>query len=318
MKKLCFLLIFLVSFGLFIFGDTGGQEEIDFLLFMPNSSNQFVNEDQAGNQLDYLAAYLLSRNLVPAQICVYGYSAVAVNDIEPVTLSRDRAFFVINELEKRGVPGELFSVPVAYGEVGIWGANTSEENRLPNRRVRILLDGNFITPDTLAAAEPAIMPVITVTENPIAEPEKNTNESVTKFPWMILLPLIILALLALLALLLFRRKIHPIISSPDEETDEETPPVPPAAPPSPPAKEPAEVPAAAPIPVPVASSIITVNLEEEIRFCAYELYLGRNGQNEDAYVDWCMAVLEVGSRYKADGYRVYLDAGTWWAEKTFG
>ena len=179
MKKLCTSMLIFAFLGLPAFGDTG-EQEIDFLLFLPNSSNRFVNEEQEMVHLDNLARYLLSRNIAPGQIHVHGYTAAAKNDVEPVELSRDRAFFVINELERRGVPSILFSEPVAHGEVDLWGSNITEGERNPNRRVRIMLDGSYLAAAGFTAAE-------------------ETAVQRALFPWRLLL----LPLLALLAALLF-------------------------------------------------------------------------------------------------------------------
>ena len=241
--------------GLPAFGDTG-EQEIDFLLFSPNSSNRFVDEEREKIHLDNLARYLLSRDLAPGQIHVHGYTAAAKNDVEPMGLSKDRAFFVINELERRGVPSILFSEPVAHGEVDLWGSNITEGDRNPNRRVRIMLDGNYLTAAALVATE-------------------ETAGARSWFPW-VLLPL--LALLALFLLFMLRSK---------EGTT-----------------------AAA-----VTACGSYVNLEEEIRRRAYELYLAREGQNGDADTDWYKAVPEICARYEAAVYDVYTEDGYWWAHR---
>jgi len=313
MKKLCLMMIFSVFLCFFSYGqsqpgpqggteakgqgssvDTSVQEEIDFLLFLPNSGNQFVNQDQARVQLDKLAKYLAGRNLIPGQIAVYGYSAAASNNIEPVNLSKDRAFFVIGELQKRGVPKELFSDPVGYGEVNLWGGNTNEQNRSPNRRVRILVDGTVLTPSTLKAAEPE--PVVSSAdsnEKPAAQAQ-TTDESGFRIPWEILLPLLIIALIALIVFLLARSRRR-----------------------SRAAAAPEPVPAAVPVVavVPAAVSYTTVNLDEEIRLRAYGLYEERNGQNGDADGDWYKAVVEICGKYEAAGYGTYAETGSWWARK---
>jgi len=169
MKKFCSTIVF-ASLLLFIIGaGVSAEEEIDFLLFAPDSIDRFANEEQETIHLDNLAKYLLGRNLLPGQISVRGYAAMAHNDIDPMYLSTGRAIFVINELQRRGVPAELFSEPVGHGEVDLWGANITEEDRSPNRRVRIFIDGEMLT---IAA--------LTVT------PE----ESAASFPWwLLLLPL---------------------------------------------------------------------------------------------------------------------------------
>jgi len=263
-------------------GDAGSgeQEEIDYLLFLPNSSNMFVNEDQAMIQLDNLARYLRARDLIPGQIHVSGYAAAAINDIEPLDLSRNRAIFVISELQRRGVSGALFSEPVGHGEVNFWGSNVDEEERSPNRRVRILLDGAYLTPAALVFAEAPVQETI-------------TDESDSKFPWIFLLPLLLIPLIAALAA---KRKKKPV---------DQIAPAPP--------------PKVVPVPV-VLPSAVTIdslaNIEEEIRFRAYELCLERNYQNGYADEDWYKAVSEVSARYAARGYQVYVSDGSWWVRKT--
>ena len=117
-KKFCFLLILFVLCSLFAFADEPedieNSEEVEFLLFMPNSSNLFANERQAIQQLDRLARFLIDRDLNAGQIYVYGHTAYAQNDIEPEELARNRALFIMSELQKRGVPDHLFAEPIAY------------------------------------------------------------------------------------------------------------------------------------------------------------------------------------------------------------
>jgi hypothetical protein len=308
MKKLFYIVIFFAFCGSLAFTDNGEQEEVDYLLFALNSSSQFENERQASIQLDNLADYLKGKNLSPFQIIVYGYSAFAANDIDPLILSRERALFVINELQKRGVSRELFSDPVGYGSVDLWGSNTTEEDKIPNRRVRIVLDGNVITPVTIQAIEPIVEPIIEpvvepVIESPIAEKEAViTQESPqskqkVKFPWW----LILLALLAIIAaLLLSKLRKKPKTAKP---VTEEKPVI--------------IAPIAAPVAVAVAvTSETIVNLDEEILFRSYELYLERNGQSEDRIVDWYTAVQQICAKYEADGYQTYAADGSWWARRT--
>ena len=300
MKKLSLALVVFVFLSFFVFGDTNGQEDVDFLLFMPNSGNQFVNQKQAMTQLDYLAQYLMDKDLTAGQIYIYGYAAAAVNDIDPAILSRDRALFVINELLKRGVPKDLFSDPVAYGAVDLWGSNADEADRIPNRRVRILVDGNVVTPDAIKPAAPVPETPVVVAEKtpePVSPPVKQGS----KLPWIILL---ILLILALLIFLLSRRK-----KTSNETIQETTPPVPPPLPDNEPVKD------AEPVAAPFALKAILVYLEDEIRFHAYELYQQRNGQNENALEDWHTSVHEICARYEADGYQTYIEEGCWWARR---
>jgi hypothetical protein len=290
MKKFCFLSVLITLFCFSAFCDTEGnldpagsrgrvtteQEEVDYLLFMPDSRDRFANEEQAMRQLDTLAEYLKGRELVPGQIQVYGYAASFANDVDATGISRDRALFVINELKRRGVSEDLFSEPVAYGEVDLWGSNTGEGDRSPNRRVRILLDGSFLTPAVIQVVEEE-----TIVEEVIVEEEVvQEGKSCSIFPW-ILIPLLLL-LAALLFFLL--RKKKPVV-------------------------------AAVPIIVSVATSVTIVNLDEEILFCSYMEYLNRNGQSEDNYEDWLKAVAFICAKYEADGYQTYYENGSWWARK---
>jgi hypothetical protein len=313
MKKRWLAAVLFVCVVFFVSGDTAEQEEIDYLLFLPDSGSLFVDEKQAMVQLDNLAKYLTDRDLVPGQIYVYGYAAFALNDIEPVNLSRDRAHWVISELQKRGVPRHLFSDPVGHGSVDLWGSNTDEEGRSPNRRVRVVLDGKVLTVETLRDAEPEI--IIAIDEAPIRQESAIIDESKFKFPWWILL------LLPLLGLLFLLHKLLKILTN-KKNVGGKTP-KPEKAPEK--IKEPTPVPVPAPAPVaakesvtPIAVSTVTVNLEEEIRFRAYELYLRRNGQSEDHYEDWCRAVFEISAQYEADGYQVYRENENWWARKSTG
>jgi hypothetical protein len=285
MKKGCLALVFLFVFGALAFGQE--HEEVDYLLFSPDSSNEFVDQDHARTQLDRLARYIRERELTSGQVSVFGYAATADNDIDPLVLSRDRASFVISELVRRGVPGHLFVDPVGHGEVDTWGDNEDETDRGLNRRVRILVAGSIVTPAVVEAAEPVVQPPAPVVQEP--------EESGSKFPWWLLL-LLLLLLAALLFLLAKRKKSQPA-----------------------PVAEPKPVPVAEPVIVAAAPSYHTVNknIEDEIRFHAYELWLWRNGQSEDRYDDWCRSVCEVCARYEADGYQSYMEDGTWWVKKTF-
>ena len=343
MRKRCFASVLFVFLGFSAFGNTEKQEEIDYLLFLPDSSSLFVNQEQAMVQLDNLAQYLTGRDLISGQIYVYGYAAFAVNDIEPVNLSKDRALLVINELQKRGVPQNLFSAPVGHGAVDLWGSNADEDGRSPNRRVRVVLDDKVLTPQTLKAAEPEI-PVATIDKDknvkaPIAQEisidESAADKSKSKFPWWILL---LLPLLGLIFLLFKKKKSAGDKTTEPKKAEKPTPapvvasePVKPIAVPAP-ASEPVK-PIAAPAPVsepvipipapaavsepvkPIVTSTFTVNLEDEIRFRAYELHLRRYGHSENAYEDWCRAVLEISAKYESDGFQVYRENENWWARR---
>jgi len=299
MKKLYLILGFLVSFGFLVFADTGEQEEVDFLLFQPNSSNQFVNENQATVQLNNLANYLKNRNLVSGQIYVYGYAAAAANDIEPINLSRERALHVIDELQKRGITKDLFSDPIGYGSVDLWGNNTNEAEQSPNRRVRIVLDGDVLTPQTIKAAD--TQTVITSTENRVLPPENVSNVSKPKLSRIIVLALLLLALLALFLYYLFGKKKKQV-----EQTITKAPPT--ITPVVPTGKPATPVPPVVPI-IPVVAPVIIEDKymeldEEEIRRRAYELFQERNYQHGYNSEDWYRAECEIIAKYEAMGYKV--------------
>ena len=286
MKKQFIILALFIVFGFFTFVNAAEQEEIDFLLFFPNSGDQFVNTEQANIQLDNLAKYLRERSLVSGQIIVYGYAAVADNEIEPLNLSMDRAVFVINELQKRGVSGDLFSDPVAYGAVNLWGSNSDEESRIPNRRVRILLDGNFLTPLVIQAAEPEIVPAII---------EDTVSETGSKFPWKLLLFLLLIPLIIALILLAASHRKKPTDDTAGEEAPQVSAVTPPPAPPV------------------AATREREVDLDEEIRLRAYELSGRRSDWEGDMDGDWYMAMCEILPRYEAAGYRIDFMNGHWMA-----
>jgi hypothetical protein len=268
MKKvfLGFLILAVVCFS--TFSNNEDQEEVDFLIFLPNSSNQFTDEEQAMEHLDSVAKYLLGRNLISGQVHVDGYAAYAANDVEPENLSRDRALFVIGELKKRGVPEYLFADPAAFGSVDLWGSNVNENERSQNRRVRIILDGDILTSGILEASRPQ-----NYYEKAVSDNSKNNAKDYTNILILFLL-LLILALIAglILCAIKCRKKT---------KTAEK------------------------------GYSII--NLDEEIRRRAYELYLERNGENGDDYTDWCNAVNEICCRYESANYHTYYNDQSWLA-----
>jgi len=383
MKKQCLFFVFFMLVGFLAFAETEDQEEIDYLLFLPNSSNLFVNEARARLQLDNMAKHLTGREVAPNHVYVYGYAAFAENNIDPVVLSRDRALFVTNELQKRGVSRNLFSDPVGYGSVNLWGSNISEEDKIPNRRVRVVLDGSILVvaptgqireteiPPPVIVQEPEvivqedIVPQDEIIDEQIASTDidpppvkaKETpdkSKSKFKFPWWLLLPLL------LLPLLFFKLKKKPADKPAKQERATPIAAAPPpaapvepvaapivaneivepvAAPPPPAPVEPmpamaesandatitapaasepappiAAVPAAAPI---VVTSGNAVYIEEEIRRRAYYYYEERHGLNGTREKDWYKALPEICSKYEADGYKTYMEDGCWWARKTF-
>jgi hypothetical protein len=304
MKKLYLVLIFFAFYGFFVFGNNDMQEEADALLFLPNSSNRFVNEEQAFIQLNKLAQYLSNKNLMPGQIIVYGYAAYAQNDINSVDLSKERALFVMDELQKRGVSKNLFADPVGIGSVYLWGDNANENDKKLNRRVRILLAGESpmpITQDniTAKAERPKAETVNTVIKNPAVTKDRS-KESSFKFPWWILALLAFLLFLFFLLLLKGRSQktvhkkgtanAHPKISK-TETVPDFTP--------------------------QAAVTTSTVNLDEEIRARAYELSRRHNGLGDYREEDWYDAVREISALYTSCGHSVYNDGGRWWASRSF-
>ena len=207
----------LLIFGYRISGAPGEPEEIGFVLFLPNSSTKLANEKQAMAELDKLAEYLRGRDLSAGQISILGYAAAASNNIDSKKLSAARALYVTQELQKRGVRGELFSEPVAYGESNTWGRNTTEESRRLNRRVRIMLNNvvdNIVDSSVPAARAPeetdkkaAVTgtptneadPVIAVHETPV---DRNTQTASLSSPWFLLLLILMIGVI-LCAILLF-------------------------------------------------------------------------------------------------------------------
>jgi hypothetical protein len=300
MKKRYFVFIFSVLCCISVFGDTNTQEEVDFLLFSPNSGSRFENEEKAFVQLNNLTQYLLGKNLVPGQIIVYGYAAYAPNDIKSSDLSKERALTVMEELQKRGVSRELFADPVGYGAVYLWGNNDTENARKLNRRVRVLLDGESSIPiaetEASALAED-IIPEIVYTAPEITIYSTPKKESF-KFPWWILPLLAFLALAFLVFFLLGKRSRKTvykdrIVNAPAPET------------------------VIIPEPEPVkAKTTYSVNLDEEIRARAYELSRQRNEQGDYREQDWHNAVREISAWYIACGHSVFTDGGGWWASNT--
>ncbi|MCL2127439.1 MAG: DUF2934 domain-containing protein, partial [Treponema sp.] len=80
--------------------------------------------------------------------------------------------------------------------------------------------------------------------------------------------------------------------------------------------QPAAAPVVVPAAVPVEYVTVYINLDDEIRFRAFELYQRRGGQNGDAEGDWHMAVIDVCGRYEATGHRSDILDGYWHAIKT--
>ena len=313
MKRSFLILIIPLFFCYPVFCETANQEEIDFLLFQPNSSGRFTDESRAMVQLDNLAKYLKEKNPISGQICVYGYAAEAANNIDPVALSRERAVHVIDELLKRGLPAELFSEPVGYGSVNLWGSNLAESDRMLNRRVRVLLDGIVITPAEIVPVDITPPAAAVIEPKVTAETAQENNPVKSGFPWWILFAFIALILVLLLIALFNRKKpAKPPVIVPAEDTDNRT-----AADESAVSPVIAAAITAEPVIAAAAVSVIETvkNLEEEIRFRAYELYLRRNGEYGDADGDWFAAVGDICAKYQADGYTTYTGENSWWARR---
>jgi hypothetical protein len=300
MKKRYFIFILFVFCGVSIFGNNNKQEEVDYLLFLPNSGNRFVNEEQAFIQLNNLAHYLSGKDLSPGQIIVYGYAAFAQNDIGSVDLSKERAFFVMNELQKRGVSADLFSDPVGYGSVYLWGNNANEDDRKFNRRVRILLDGESpiaITPEVIKPQAETVNPDL-VYKEPIVTKD-TAKKPAFKFPWWLLFALAALLLLFLILFLFGRRSGKTARKSGTASARSQT-------------SKTDATPA-----LPAAMTTNTVNLDEEIRLRAYELSQQRDERGDYQEQDWHNAVRDISSWYESCGHSVFSDGGYWWASRSY-
>jgi len=326
MKKLYIVMILLFFAGIHVFGADGSREEIGFLLFTLNSDNEFADPAQASIYLDSVANYLKGKNVLPGQIYVYGYAANANNDIDPVYLSRNRAFFVIQELQKRGIAGSLFADPVGYGSVDLWGSNIDESDKIPNRRVRILLGDSILTPEAVTAepAETVEPAILKPAEKPAEKPRKS-------FPLRLFLLLLLIIPFIIIAATRKKNasdKPAPIVQKtepPKEHIPVNQPPVfeqkpePPkediSAKPSPVFEQKTEppkenvtikpIPVAAQEPEPPKEKL-KILTEEEIRLYAYGLFERRFWQNGNDVLDWYQSISELTARYEALGYRVKL------------
>ena len=286
MKKLFLVLVLLAVSLTFVFGDNGEQEEVDYLLFMPNSSNQFMDEARARVQLDNIARFLRTKNLTDAQIYVYGYAADVANDIDPNTLSRERALHVINELQRRGINRNYFTTPVGHGSVNLWGNNVNEAGRSPNRRVRILFEDIIITPEVVEEAEEEIA-AFELAEEESMQTVPAQNDDSFNWWWLLLL------LLPLLLLLWPKRKAKKIKTAPIKP-------------------KPVAEPIAQPVAEQKAALIRPVGgepkyyrlTEEEIRNLSYKLFEERNHQHGYDETDWHNAIGQLFAKYEAEGYIV--------------
>jgi hypothetical protein len=265
MKKLLLAGLLILS-GYWVFSE---DEEIDNLLFLPNSSNQFVNEAEAAKQLNDTARYLINRNPGPGQVLVYGYTADVANDIDSVSLSRDRALFVINELYKRGLPREVFAVPVGHGSVNTWGDNSDEKDISLNRRVRIIYNDAILTPKITRNVESWIAP---------ASP-KTSAEPRLKFPWWLLSLALLAATAAILYITLSKDESAPVVTVPPK--------------------------ASGAVPV-AAKDKIKILEKEEISDYANKLFMQRGCQPGYEAIDWDQSVRELTAFYEKRGYQVLM------------
>jgi hypothetical protein len=276
MKKFFFIfIVYVICGGISVYGDIDAQEEVGFLLFAPNSGSRFEDQEKAFIQLNNLAQYLLGKTLVSGQIIVYGYAAHAPNDIKSVDLSRERALTVMEELQKRGVPKELFSEPVGYGEAYQWGNNDTEDTKKFNRRARVLL-GEAPMPlpqEIISTKVEDIIPELVYTAPTVSGFTRHytPKKASFKFPWWILFLLVLLALCFFLFLLLGRRSRK------------------------------------------TAAAAYMVNLDDEIRARAFELSRQRCGHGDYQEQDWYNAVREISTWYIACGHSVFSEGGRWWA-----
>jgi Protein of unknown function (DUF2934) len=56
----------------------------------------------------------------------------------------------------------------------------------------------------------------------------------------------------------------------------------------------------APEAVPPRKNVVPINLDDEIRRRAYEIYLERGGQPGDQHQDWLLAERQVRQRYRSE------------------
>lgn len=234
-------MVFLAFWGSAAFGESGKQEELAFLLFSPNSSSQFEDPAQAKIHLDAVAQYIKDKEIIPRQIYVYGYTADVNNGIDPVQLSINRALFVIQELQKRGIPGDLFADPVGHGPVDLWGDNTNESDRRPNRRARILVENVLLTLDMVTGTATEEKPFKDQPEKPLQKkPEKPAKKPPKEpseqwhfpklqlpqvhlpFPWWLLL----LVLPVIAAVMLLAKRIKDAPAKPKQPKPEKPAPAP--------------------------------------------------------------------------------------------
>jgi len=136
-------ILFILLFACFsVFCQSQEKGEIGFVRFMPDSSDIFEDEKNANSQLDEWANTLKNSELSKGQIRVEGFTADVENGIDPVKLSKDRALFIINELEKRGVSPSFFSEPVGHGATTKYSDKLIPESMKENRRAILINNVN--------------------------------------------------------------------------------------------------------------------------------------------------------------------------------
>jgi hypothetical protein len=116
-----------------------------------------------------------------------------------------------------------------------------------------------------------------------------TAAAVTKFPWFILIPYLFIPLIPIF---FFSKRRHEIEKDDIIESREET-------------KE--DILAS----ISEETGVIVVDLDDEIRQRAQELYEQRGGRDGNSYEDWYKAYPEIRAKYEAQGYSTQLDVETW-------
>jgi hypothetical protein len=131
-----------------------------------------------------------------------------------------------------------------------------------------------------------------------------TAIAVTKFPWYILIPYLFIPLVPIL---FFTRRRHENEKDVIIEGRGEI---------QPSAEDVKEDILAS---ISEETGVIVVDLDDEIRQRAQELYEQRGGHDGNSYEDWYKAYPEIRAKYEAQGYSTQLDPETWrWkAFKTF-
>jgi len=138
MKKLCLLLGLCILCSSLVFGEERRLEQIAVFHFPSYESNVFINETASRRQLNDVATTLINRNLPPESVHVFGYS-VRASDIDSTVLAHNRAVLIIDELISRGVPREIFAMPVGYGSSNVYGDDVESNRRVSVNIIRMPL-----------------------------------------------------------------------------------------------------------------------------------------------------------------------------------